>query len=61
MQKAEELTMLHTQLTDLMEKQSSIQQLIDVIYPQVFSQWQQDVRWLNSYTESSEHIQDLSM
>jgi len=61
MQKVEELTFLHSQLSALIEKQSSVQQLIDIIYPQVLSRWQQDARWVNSYKTSKETFQDLSM
>lgn len=47
MQKAAELSMLHEQLTQVMEKQLALNDLIDVIYPDVFVQWQKDARWLN--------------
>lgn len=47
MQKASELTMLHEQLTMVIEKQASLHKLIDTIYPEVFDRWQKDIRWLN--------------
>lgn len=50
MQKVNELSILNSQLSEVVERDLLLRNRLQVIYGEVASQWKQDYLWINRYT-----------